>query len=50
MLDYILEALALGAIFQMLRGQFSQSILQAGGSGGMESFACYGAALVVVCR
>lgn len=47
MLDYILEALALGAIFQMLRGQFSQSILQAGGSGGMESFACYGAALVL---
>lgn len=47
MLNYILEALALGAIFQMLRGQFSQSILQAGGSGGMESFACYGAALVL---
>ncbi len=47
MLDYILEALALGAIFQMLRGLFSQSILQAGGSGGMESFACYGAALVL---
>lgn len=47
MLNYILEALALGAIFQMLRGQFSQSILQAGGSGGMESFACYGVALVL---